>query len=294
MGTPQKHLLKLTVLTMGSLMLGCDQDLPTDSAATIQAVPRYHRNAVPGAIIHSLFIPSSSQPFVMPFISNELMTVDKFAQKTEAIAVLNGGFFDPMNQLSTSYITVQGQQVADPHQNPRLMENPELTAYLPQILNRSEFRQYRCGKMISTDITPKNKRVPKNCQLWNAMGAGPQLLPTFEREKEGFWIQQAGRVIRDPLGSEQRNARTAVGITARGDILWAMASQTTPDGGLTLPEMATFMQSQGAQKALNLDGGTSSAFYYRGKTFYGKVDAAGKPIQRPVKSVLILQENSIP
>jgi exopolysaccharide biosynthesis protein len=58
--------------------------------------------------------------------------------------------------------------------------------------------------------------------------------------------------------------------------------------------MAAFMRSKGAQKALNLDGGTSSAFYYRGKTFYGKVDAAGKPIQRPVKSVLILQENSIP
>jgi hypothetical protein len=227
-------------IAVGGLVLGCNHDSPDHSVTATKAPPSYHKYSLPNGIIHSLFIPFSRHSFVMPAISQSLMTVDGFAQKERAIAVLNGGFFDPMNQLSTSYITVQGQQVADPRQNPRLMENPELTAYLPQILNRSEFRQYRCGKTLSTDITPKNKLVPKNCQLWNAMGAGPQLLPTFEREKEGFWIQQAGRVVRDPLGSEQRNARTAVGITEHGDILWAMASQTTPEGGLT--RSSSFLQ----------------------------------------------------
>jgi exopolysaccharide biosynthesis protein len=40
---------------------------------------------------------------------------------------------------------------------------------------------------------------------------------------------------------------------------------------------------------MNLDGGSSSSFYYKGKTFYGKVNENGNPIKRPVKSALLIQ-----
>jgi exopolysaccharide biosynthesis protein len=41
---------------------------------------------------------------------------------------------------------------------------------------------------------------------------------------------------------------------------------------------------------MNLDGGSSSSFYYEGKTFYGKVDNEGNPLRRPVLSVLLVKD----
>jgi len=64
-------------------------------------------------------------------------------------------------------------------------------------------------------------------------------------------------------------------------------SQTT---GMSLTALADFMKTLGVEKAMNLDGGSSSSFYYEGKTFYGKVDDEGNPLRRPVLSVLLVKD----
>jgi hypothetical protein len=262
-----------------------------DKPLTTQGTPSYRVYPAVNAAIHTLFIPPSSHYFVTPVSSKKLIGVDDFAQQAQTIAVLNGGFFDPVNQRSTSSVTIAGKLVEDPNVNPRLMNNADLKPFLPKILNRSEFRQYRCGAQWRVDIALKKDLVPQNCPLWNALGAGPQLLPTLTAEQEGFWLERNGQVLRDPLGMQQRNARSAIGITSKGEIVWAMVAQQSAASGLTLPELAQFLRSLGVEKALNLDGGTSSALYYQGKTIYGKVDVNGQPTGRPVKSVLILKKN---
>jgi exopolysaccharide biosynthesis protein len=50
------------------------------------------------------------------------------------------------------------------------------------------------------------------------------------------------------------------------------------------------MKTLGVNKAMNLDGGSSSSFYYDGKAFYGKVDGQGERVERSVKSVLLLKD----
>lgn len=285
--------LFILILAVGSLFSGC-RPATIKPLATERATPSYRIYPVVKAAIHTLFIPPASRYSVMPLTSKRLMDIDDFARQEQAIAVLNGGFFDPVNQLSTSSVTIAGKSVEDPRANPRLMNNADLKPYLSQILNRSEFRQYRCGEQWRFDIALKKDPVPESCQLWNALGAGPQLLPTLTAELEGFWLERNGQVLRDPLGQQTRNARSAIGITNRGEIVWAMVAQKSPEGGLTLSELAQFLRSLGVEQALNLDGGTSSAFYYQGKTIYGKVDGNGQPTGRPVKSVLILKENSVP
>ena len=65
-------------------------------------------------------------------------------------------FFDPQNGLTTSSVLLDGAIVADPQQNPRLMENPDLQAYLPAILDRSEFRIYACGDEVLYDIVKRS------------------------------------------------------------------------------------------------------------------------------------------
>jgi exopolysaccharide biosynthesis protein len=61
---------------------------------------------------------------------------------------------------------------------------------------------------------------------------------------------------------------------------------------MSLQALADFMKTQDVEKAMNLDGGSSSSLYYQGNTFYGKVDEKGNQLRRLVKSVLLVQETS--
>ncbi|MBW4641959.1 MAG: phosphodiester glycosidase family protein [Goleter apudmare HA4340-LM2] len=252
----------------------------------------YEQRNLPHSIVHILRIPANSRFLVTPALSTKVNTIEEFTQQHPAKAIFNAGFFDPANQKSTSYIFLQGKLVADPKNNERLINNPNLKPYLNKIFNRTEFRRYLCGQTIRCDIAPRSKSVPASCQLVDAIGGGPQLLPELTSVPEGFVDHTNGR---DALGSNQANARTAVGITDDGSVILLMVSQksSTPNkSGISLPALAGLMKTLGIQKAMNLDGGSSSSLYYNGKTFYGKVDSAGNAIKRPVKSVLLVQENS--
>ncbi len=256
------------------------------------ATIRYQVHNLPRSKVYTVLIPASKFAIV-PAINPATASLEEFAQPQQSVAAINGGFFDPQNQQSTSYVVQQGQQVGDPTQNQRLIGNPDLAPYLGQILDRSEFRRYQCEQtQIRYAIARHSAEVPAGCRLLDALGAGPQLLPELTLQQEGFTATDAdGNLIRDALGSSQPNARSAVGITAAGDILLAMAAQKpeVSPSGLSLPELAAFLNSQGAKTALNLDGGSSSALFYNQQTVYGKLDASGAPIQRPVKSVLLVK-----
>ena len=69
----------------------------------------------------------------------------------------------------------------------------------------------------------------------------------------------------------------------------AQKSETPATSGMSLPALADFMKTLGVEKAMNLDGGSSSSLYYNGKSFYGKVDLEGNSVKRPGKSVLLVQ-----
>jgi hypothetical protein len=260
------------------------------SAETIQ----YNFYALPQSLVHTLLIPARSRFSVVPALSDQVDTLAGFAQKHQAIAALNGGFFDPENQKSTSYVVRQGKLVADPRLNERLMNNLNLTPYLDKILDRTEFRRYLCGKEIRYDITRHSQPPLIGCQLGDVLGGGPRLLPDLTSVQEGFVDSFKGEVIRDPLGSSQPNARTAVGITRNGSILWVMVAQkpeAPTTSGMSFQALAAFMKALGVEKAMNLDGGSSSSLYYNGKTLYGKVDDKGNSVRRPVKSVLLISAN---
>lgn len=267
----------------------------TPSIPTVASSPpktiRYFERTLPQSIAHILLIPANSKFLVTPALSEKVGTVEEFAQKYRAVAILNAGFFDPVNQKSTSYIVVQGKLVADPKQNERLVNNPNLKPYLSQIFNRTEFRRYLCGQTVRYDIALHSQSPPAGCKLVDAVGAGPRLLPELTSVQEGF-VDNTNK--RDALGSNQPNARTAVGITRDGSLVLVMVAQKSSapaNSGVSLPVLADLMKTLGADQAMNLDGGSSSSLYYKGKTFYGKVDLEGNSIKRRVKSVLLVQEN---
>lgn len=251
----------------------------------------YKSYTLPQSVVHTLLIPKASRFSVKPVVSSTLELVENIAAKHKTIAAINGGFFDPVNQETTSIVIREGALIADPKLNQRFINNPKNAPYLDKMLNRNELRRYICGGNIRYDINLRNEPIPDSCSLVDALGGGPSLLPELNLVSEGFADVVNGKVIRDTLGSNRPNARTAVGITSDGSLLWVMVSQKPENpttSGMSLPELAKFIKSLGVEKAMNLDGGSSSSFYYKGQTFYGKVDSKGSWVKRPVKSVLLV------
>lgn len=262
----------------------------------------YERYEQPRSIVHLVQIPDPSLVDIQVVLADGLETVAQQAQDAGAIAALNAGFFDPQNQQTTSYVTIGGAIAADPRDNARLINNPDLAPYLEAILNRSEFRRLACGDRpqftIAYHIAYHTDAPPSNCIIERAVGGGPRLLPSLQSVEEGFVAYGAdGAVIRDAIGSLSPNARSAVGMTAAGEIVLVMVAQRPEVGdrtGMTLPELATFLESLGVRDALNLDGGSSSSLYVEGTTHYGRFDTEAQPVQRPIKSVIVVRPSRVP
>jgi hypothetical protein len=286
-----------------SLNLRASQPSVPERLAEVEPVPstiavdelQYAAYTPPHTILHTLLIPVGERFSVVPAIAPSANTIEEFAVEYGAIAAINGGFFNPKNLKSTSYVVIDGEQVADPRDDELLVNNSKLAPYIDKIFNRTELRQYRCGQTIRYDITLHQQAVPSGCELLSALGGGPRLLPELTSEQEGFWHVVDGQILRDPLGMERPNARSAVGITREGDIILAMVAQqpeAPANSGMTLQELADFLKNLGAEQAMNLDGGGSASFYFDGEAVYGKVDEVGDRVVRAVKSVLLVQENS--
>lgn len=267
---------------------------------------RFEIHRLTQAQIYLLRIPAGSSLTVEPVVATGLERLSSLAQlrtpgQGEAIAAINGGFFDPQNQQTTSHVIRQGQVLLDPNLNQDLLTNANVARYMDQILNRSEFRRYDCGGLGRYDIAFHDGAVPAGCDRRDALGAGPQLLPRMTHEEEAFWHVVAGQTVRNPIGMTQANARSAIALTADGGLLLAMVAQLPPSppsplpdsspgrSGLNLAELAEFLRSQGAIQALNLDGGSSSSLFYNQRTYYGRLDQDGQPIQRAIKSALVVR-----
>ncbi len=307
---PARTHLALSKANPSQTTLTSDNSPANSSVSPSQPSTHYQTYDLPQATVHVVSVEVGG--VVAIATTPSLTTVADFAQQNNALAVINGGFFDPQNGKTTSHLISQGQSVGDPADNERLTGNPSLQAYLPQILNRSEFRIYRCqgldqdSAQIRYDIAPHDAASPNGCKTETALGAGPQLLPQDTAFIEAFTDyengDENGTLIRDAISSLQPNARSALAICPDGTLLLIMVAQRAnlPNSGqingqiatgMTLAELTEFATSLGATQLLNLDGGSSSSLYYDGQTHLGRLDAEGQPIQRPVKSVIMITRN---
>jgi Phosphodiester glycosidase len=266
-------------LTCLLLVTACDRVNPQ-----VEQPPRpathYHTVTYPQAKLHVITVPAGTG-IVEVAISDRLQTISTF--NDNSFAILNAGFFDPNNQKSTSHATINGKVVADPKANEGLTQNPKLKPYLAAIFNRSEFRRYDCKGNVRYEIARHSAPIPADCKPMDAIGGGPQLLPKLTAQEEAFFDPSTGR---DPIGLLQPNARSAIGLTATGDVLLVMAQSPQNGGGVSLPQLATWLGELGATQALNLDGGSSSSLYYDQQTIVGKTTDQKAPTARSIKSVL--------
>ncbi len=244
------------------------------------------------SVIH-VKVPADSHYSVIPIVSPKLDLLPDMVDQIKDIAVagINAGFFDPANKQTTSYVVAEGQLLANPVDNRNFVENPNLYPYIVDMLNRTEFRVLKCGDKQRYDIAKHRDNLQRGCKLLHSIQAGPNLFESKSAEKEAFVAYKNGQRIRDPLGIDRKNARSAIGIDAKGNVILAMVSMKpleSEPSGVTLWEMGKIMRELGAVKALSLDGGSSSSFWAAGKTYYGKLDKAFNPVKRPIKSAIVV------
>lgn len=217
-----------------------------------------------------------------PVVVTSLETNKSVYTRLKPRFVVNAGFFDPKNQQTVSYVTIDGHIVLNPQNNTNLMENEALKPYMDKILNRSEFRvlENKKGK-LKYDIAVHNAPVQEGYKLKHSIQAGPMLYPDLRLEDEFFILVRDGKIISESASSLHKYARTAIG-TKENKVYIFIVTGKSP---MTLEELSDLTKKWGMEKSMAFDGGGSTSF--DSKELHIISQEAGQG--RKLKSFLILK-----
>jgi exopolysaccharide biosynthesis protein len=169
-----------------------------------------------------------------------LITTSEFAKKYDAIAAINGTFFDIKNGGSVDFLKVNDTLI---NQN-RLDKN-----------NRRTFHQDAAVVINKQKVGIKkwdgNASWENNLKDENIMVSGPLLILDNVAEK-----------LDSISFNKTRHPRTALGIKPNGNvILLTVDGRQENSSGMSLFELTKIMKWMGCTSAINLDGGGSTTLY---------------------------------
>ncbi len=230
-------------------------------------------------------------------VSSHTRSTSNQAQDNEALAALNGGYFNLSDGKSASYVIVSGSVQADPKTNQALLQNPKLKAFMPAILNRSELRIMKDDKgNFHYGIASHEEPLPAGLILVDSLQGGPRLLPNLTATEEAFVRTEPDGSQTDSIGVKRTAARTAIGLCEKDQfILVSVAGKKQEEfsEGLTLANLAELMSKLGVKEALNFDGGTSTTLVLKGNLLPSSKNynmLVGREPETLVKSTLCLIE----
>ena len=237
---------------------------------------------------------------IRPAINEATAATSTLAQKENASAAVNGGYFNLSDGVSASYIVRDGKQVADPATNKALIENPKLIPHLEKIFNRSEIRFLDRGGKTEISIANHKDPVPAGARLVDSLQGGPRLLPQLTAKEEAFLRTESDGKEADSIGVKREAARTAFGITPDGYAMImtvAASGQDAESTGISLAALADILKGLGCTEAINLDGGASTTMFVKLSPVNstGPVDAppgtvvCGKSPETRIKSILLIE-----
>ena len=210
--------------------------------------------------LYVFHIPAAGKLVIRPYISEKLVYNSDVFKKTGAELVVNAGYFDPQNQQTSSFVTIDGVEVLNPKNNKNLTRNKDISSHMRQVLNRTEFRVMDCKGKTKYDIAAHNARVPFKCELVHSIQAGPLLYPDLRLEQEYFVSTEGTKITRNSISAFEKCARTAIGLKDN-DIYIIIATNKHP---LTLPELSDVCKDLCLDKAMNFDGGGSTSVDFKG------------------------------
>lgn len=204
-----------------------------------------------------------------------LKTTSTFGTENNALAAVNGSFFDVKNGGSVDFIKVEGKVLAE---------------------NRLEKNDSRAKHQQAAIVISNGKLALKK---WDGTADWEQRLTEENVLLSGPLLMLNGmdEVLDSTSFSRSRHPRTAIGIKSNGRILLlTVDGRNTNSAGMSLTELAKTMKWLGCTSSINLDGGGSTTLWVRGFPEGGVVnyptdnklwDHAG---QRKVANVILVKK----
>lgn len=221
--------------------------------------------------------PDSKRRLAFSLAHDTVLCTSEQALRTDAVAAVNGSYFDMKYYNPICYLRVDGKELGENTPGKDDTINRKYYQYASIALKNGHPRLF---------IPDSNRLAEHNRPDSNIMTAGPMLL----------WHGKRVPQRDDRTFVTQRHNRTALGITADGTVILL-----TADGrfrnlaeGFTLPELASVMKWLGCVNAINLDGGGSTTMFVRGRPNGGllthpsdnnRFDYAG---ERPVSNAILV------
>ena len=181
--------------------------------------------------------------FYIGYEKKELIKTSTFAEKNNAIAAINGTFFDIRNGGSVDFIKVNDTVI---NQNRKEKNNIRALHHRAAVVINEHLLSIK--KWDGTD-TWENNLSDKNIML-----SGPLLILNNEKEK-----------LDSVPFNRLRHPRTAIGIKADGTVLLlTVDGRQQNSAGMSLFELTKVMKWLGCTSAINLDGGGSTTLWVKG------------------------------
>ncbi len=220
---------------------------------------------------------------VKVYASQDLMTNAEMHAKSKAELTVNAGFFDPKTGKTISYVATGRNTLEDPRFTDSLYSDFVLRRNLSKILNRTEFRIVDCNGKYKYEIVPHNSSVDFTCDIVEAVQGGPLIIPELRLEEEFFILKNGDEVVRESCSVLHKVPRTVVGI--KGDELHFLI--ITDESPMDMYEVQELCKKYGFDRAMGLDGGSSTSMNY--KKQYNVVSVKGDGAGRRLKSFIIVK-----
>lgn len=220
--------------------------------------------------INLLFIEKESSinyPLRFAGKSSGLYTTSQYAEDHDAIAAVNGSFFDMDKGGSVSYFERNDTVVSR-------SRPPGLKWAVSDSLINSAIILRKDQKLVIESTKPEQfyERSDKEAFV---MVSGPLLIKDSIPQR-----------LPDKSFTNKRHPRTCVGITRESIIFICIDGRSDLAAGMNLMEVQDFLLGLGCLDAINLDGGGSTSMWIRDK---GIVNIpSDKTGERPVANALLL------
>ena len=133
-------------------------------------------------------------------------------------------------------------------------------------------KTYAAGERTAADLTEEG--------VWQAFSFGPGLLADGQITVSAH--DEVGRAMAS-------NPRTAIGMISPLHYVFVVSDGRTAESeGLSLCELAEFMQTLGVQNAYNLDGGGSSAMVFQGRLINKPTTTGTRIRERSVSDIVYI------
>ena len=234
-------------------------------------------------IYHIILSGEKIKKKIKVYASPGLKTISEIHRESGAKLTVNAGYFDPENQKSISYVIMDSQTYEDPMLNENLLANAFLRKNLSKILNRTEFRVVECdNNNWKYEMVPHNSPVDFACDVKYAVQGGPLILPQLRLEEELFLVKDGDKVIRESCSVLHKVARTILGLK-NGELHILIITDEHP---MDMYEVQELCKKLGFERAMALDGGSSTSMNYKDK--YSIISTKGDGAGRQLKSFILV------